>query len=68
MSRFVNSMLGVVDRAFYTTAKEKGITSQEAIRLNKMFTRLVDKTPGIIEDINWIFMLEWKETQLFFFL
>lgn len=45
VSRFDNSMLGIVDRAFYTTAKEKGIKSKEAKKLNLIFSTLVDKNP-----------------------
>ena len=67
MSRFDNSILGIVDRAFYTTAKEKGITSPEAIQLNQMFTSLVDKNPAsltLLEKLIGSSYLSGKEKNL----
>jgi len=50
-SKFDNSILGIVDRAFYATAKEKGITSRQAKELNQIFTSLVDKNPASLESL-----------------
>eukprot|EP00978_Attheya_sp_CCMP212_P037937 scaffold183198_cov43-Attheya_sp.AAC.1 len=50
VSQFDDSMLGRVDRAFYTTAKEKGIKSEEAKQLNLLFSSLVDKNLSSLKE------------------
>uniref|UniRef100_A0A7S4HZE7 RNA-directed RNA polymerase n=1 Tax=Odontella aurita TaxID=265563 RepID=A0A7S4HZE7_9STRA len=45
-ARFDNSMLGVVDSAFHAIAKERGVKSEEARELNRLFSSLVDKNPA----------------------
>ena len=51
ISRFDNFILGVVDKAFFNTAREKGITSSEAKRLNAIFTSVVDKNPTQLREL-----------------
>eukprot|EP00957_Ditylum_brightwellii_P093460 7117774-Ditylum_brightwellii.AAC.1 len=46
-----NCMLGIVDRAFNMTAKEKGVKSEESKRLNEIFSSLVDKNPASIQEL-----------------
>merc|ERR1740124_1539166 len=51
VARFDNVILGIVDNAFYTTVKEKGIKSKEAKQLNSLFSSLVDKNVDSLEKL-----------------
>ena len=54
MARFDNSMLGKIDAAFYKVVQEKGLLSEEAKKLNSIFSGLVDKNPESLNEFEKI--------------
>ena len=54
MARFDNSMLGKIDAAFYKVVQEKGLLSEEAKKLNSIFSGLVDKNPESLDEFEKI--------------